>query len=38
MLYIIADILLKMALNANKADYHVICYNSHIADSGINHQ
>ena len=37
MLYVIHDMFLKVELNANKTDNHVIWYNSHIADIGIKH-
>jgi len=38
MLYIIADILLTVALNINKTGHHVIHYNWHIVESGVKHQ
>jgi len=38
MLYVITDIMLKVTLNTNKTDNHVICYNLHIVESGIKHQ
>jgi hypothetical protein len=37
MLYIIIDILLKVALNTNKTGHHVMNYNWHIVESGIKY-
>jgi hypothetical protein len=37
MLYIITDISLKVILNTNKTGHHVIRYNWHIVESGIQH-
>jgi len=36
-LYIITDILLKVALSANKTGNHVISFNWHIVESGAKH-
>ena len=33
MLYLITDILLKVALSTNKTDHHVIPYSCHIVES-----
>jgi len=38
MLYVITDILLKVALNTNKTGNHLIPYNSHIVESGVKHE
>ena len=38
MLYVVTDILLKLALNINTTDHHVIGYNWHIVGSGVQHQ
>ena len=38
MLYINTDVLLKVALSTNKTGHHVIDYNWHTVDSGIQHQ
>jgi uncharacterized integral membrane protein len=38
MLYVITDILLKVAFNTNKTGHHVICYTWHIIGSGVQHQ
>jgi hypothetical protein len=38
MLYIIPDILLKVALNSNKTGHQVIRYTWHIVESGIKQQ
>ena len=35
MLYVIPDILLKVAFNTNKTGHHVIHYNWHIVESGL---
>ena len=36
--YDIPHILLKVALNTNKTDQLVICYTSHIVESGVKHK
>ena len=38
MVYILADNLLKVALNTIKTVHHVIHHNCHIVESGIKHQ
>ena len=38
MLYIIADILLKEALNTNNTGHHVLRYNWYIVESGVKHK
>ena len=38
MLYVITDILLKVALNTNKTGHHVIGYTLHIVESDTEHQ
>jgi hypothetical protein len=38
MLYVITDVLLKVALNTNKTGHHVIHYNWDIVESGTKNQ
>ena len=38
MLYVIPDTMLKVSLNTNKTDHHVIRYIWHIVESGAKHQ
>ena len=38
MLYAMPDTLLKVSLNTNKTDHHVVRYNWHIVESVIKHQ
>ena len=38
MFYTIPDTLLKVSLNTNKNDNHVLRYTGHIVESGVKHQ
>ena len=38
MLYFITDTLLKVSLNINKTDHHVLRYTWHIVESVVKHQ
>ena len=38
MLYVIPDTLLKVLLNTNKTDHHVLRYTWHIVESLVKHQ